>query len=242
MKRQTTPTRRTLFLAACSICPEIIQRRAEHPRSCHAEQDLWTELVACILGSRVRYETATAALRRLLRAGLLELDYLAGNVDATAEEIAAALRELPGTDGASASYPFPNIRARHICESYGEFYRHGACLGDLLRRHESALLMRRQLVAKAAGIGAKQASLFLRNVGHSDDLAVLDVHVLRYMRLMGLRESEEPPRSLRAYENTEECLRSHAGEAGYSLGSFDYAVWVVMRTFRPPVGMPLCAS
>jgi len=237
-----TPAPRALFLAACSICPEIMQGATARKAGPHIEQNLWTELAACILGSRMRYETATSALERLLGAGLLDIDYLFRSGSRAVKAIAAALRSLPRADGGVASYPFPTLRAKQIRDSYDAIYREGGSLIDMLNRPETGPQVRRHLVAKAAGIGPKQASLFLRNVGHSDDLAVLDVHVLRYMHLMGLREPEDVPRTLTRYEIIERELRCHADQAGYSLGCFDFAVWVVMRAFSPPSRRPVCAS
>lgn len=235
-------TAQALFLAACSICPELMEESAEHTKDSLREQDLWTELVACILGSRVRYETATSALERLLRTGLLDIGYLARSRGNAMKEIASALGDLADADGDAASYPFPILRAQQICDSYQALYRDGGSLNILLSRHTTGGQLRRQLAVRAAGIGPKQASLFLRNVGYSDDLAVLDVHVLRYMLLMALRETEEVPRNLRAYESVEQVLRTHAQEAGYPLGCFDLAVWIVMRAVAPPSRRSLCAS
>src|SRR5712691_2286879 len=92
--------------------------------------------------------------------------------------------------------------------------------------------VREKLVADADGIGPKQASLFLRNIGFSVDIAILDVHVLRYMAMMGLKERciEMITSKLAHYEQIETVLRGHAAHAGYALGHMDLAIWIVMRT------------
>ncbi len=131
------------------------------------------------------------------------------------------------------SYPFPRLRAGHVTQTYRRVYGRHDSLSRLLEEHVSAGEIRRRLIHLAVGIGPKQASLFLRNTGHSNDLAVLDTHVLRYMLWMGLRDhGASVPRGVPDYENAEAVLRSHADDAGYSLGCFDYAVWVVMRALR----------
>jgi N-glycosylase/DNA lyase len=83
-------------------------------------------------------------------------------------------------------------------------------------------------VGLRCGMGPKQTSLFLRNVGWSWDVAILDVHVLSYMRLSRLA-SENSVATLTAYERLEDRLRAYALGRGEPLGRLDFAVWVVMR-------------
>lgn len=75
--------------------------------------------------------------------------------------------------------------------------------------------------------------MFLRNIGYSADLAVLDTHVLRYMRWMGLTDRAEPyVQNLKTYEDLEHVFRDHVRDLGFAVGDYDLAVWVTMRAFR----------
>ena len=80
-------------------------------------------------------------------------------------------------------------------------------------------------------IGPKQASLFLRNVGFAEDLAILDVHVLRYLCWMDGASPAHQPKvsSLRQYERHERRISRHAREASVTVGDLDLAVWVTSR-------------
>jgi N-glycosylase/DNA lyase len=87
-------------------------------------------------------------------------------------------------------------------------------------------------VEVGVGIGPKQASLFLRNIGFTEELAIFDTHLLRFMSLFGLFDQDiRPISSLRNYENLENHLRDYAKSAGYSLGCVDQAIWIVMRVY-----------
>ena len=87
------------------------------------------------------------------------------------------------------------------------------------------------------GIGPKQASLFLRNVSYTCDLAILDIHVLRYMTwIEAVPNVSLPPRSLNEYEHIEEGFRRHAVELGVPVGSLDLAVWVTVRVLADEKG------
>ena len=85
----------------------------------------------------------------------------------------------------------------------------------------------------AVGIGPKQASLFLRNIGYAKDLAILDTHILRYMSLVGLLPNLiQSVSTLRKYETVEGLLCSYSEKFQVSLAYIDIAIWVVMRTCR----------
>jgi N-glycosylase/DNA lyase len=84
----------------------------------------------------------------------------------------------------------------------------------------------------AIGIGPKQASLFLRNIGYTDELAILDKHVLAYMGISGLAVNlKKAVNSLKGYKDLENILQTHARKFGLSLGYVDQAIWIVMRVY-----------
>jgi len=217
-----------------AMCPEIepIQRRTrEAPLM--GEGELWRELVSCILGSRVPYHQALSATQHLTSLGLLELAEHGG---AGARYEKNLRRALAGTMPSAVPgakplrYRFPNLRADHIRRTAACIYEDGSSLVAVLESSSSDHEARARIVNLAVGIGPKQASLFLRNIGYSDDLAVLDVHVLRYMAVIGLRgKPARPPASLIDYERAECLFRAHSREMGYPVGCVDIAVWIVMR-------------
>jgi N-glycosylase/DNA lyase len=75
--------------------------------------------------------------------------------------------------------------------------------------------------------------MFLRNVGASFDLAILDVHVLRFLHLMEVL-SEQPVKVsvLAGYERVEAVVRHYAESMGRAVGYLDWAIWITMRAAR----------
>lgn len=189
------------------------------------EDRLWQELVACILGSRVSYETANMALTRLIDSGLLEKKKRAtcfSRYEADLELVLSNLR-----------YPFPNQRAKHIRRSAEIIYGKNRTIHRLLRKNSNVNGARKRLVEEISGIGPKQASLFLRNIGYSNELAVLDIHVLTYMFWVGLIPKEFAyMRNIKQYEGIEKIFLAHAYKMGFSADRFDLAIWVVMRVVK----------
>ena len=95
---------------------------------------------------------------------------------------------------------------------------------DIITKFSDAKRARGWLVENVDGIGWKEASHFLRNVGF-EDVAILDRHILALMREQGL--IEQVPRTLtrRRYLEIEEKLRELAEKVDLSLAELDLYMW-----------------
>jgi N-glycosylase/DNA lyase len=216
--------------AVLAIAPEIERRigqlRLEQPD----ERLLWTEMSCCILSSQVPYRTALAAARQLDQDGALYDPLLLRR-----ELLESRVRNLLGSpmdvDGKQQRYRFPVSRAVQIAGAWGAVRAESGTLSELLASRREPDVLREWLVRYVPGLGPKQASMFLRNVAASYDMAVIDRHVLRYMSITGLCRSSIPVgvTSLRAYKDVEVRLRDSAQDLGYALGVMDWAIWIVMR-------------
>jgi N-glycosylase/DNA lyase len=198
-----------------------------------SEQQLWAELVGCILSSQVRHEACSAAHERLTESGLLQLTRMESSAHLCNELRRALAQPFTGTDNSfcfAGRYRFPNSKAKQIAATASRLYRDGAGISILLGNTQCPKSVRRQLIELCCGVGPKQASLFLRNIGFSEDVAILDAHVIRYMELLGLVERYGPSMSsIRLYEQGEQSFRCHAANRGFTPATLDTAVWVVMR-------------
>ncbi len=96
-----------------------------------------------------------------------------------------------------------------------------------LKSFANAFELRDSLVRDVRGIGFKEASHFIRNVGfdYEHQLAILDRHILK--SLQELRVIEEVPRSLskRKYLEIEEAMRKLAKEVGIGMYELDMLLW-----------------
>lgn len=74
-------------------------------------------------------------------------------------------------------------------------------------------------------MGYKEASHFLRNIGLADDLAILDRHILKNLKIFGI--IEEIPKSLskKKYLEIEEKMRNLANEVNIPLSHLDLLFW-----------------
>ncbi len=83
---------------------------------------------------------------------------------------------------------------------------------------------RKWLADNVRGIGFKEASHFLRNIGRMD-VAIIDRHVLRAMKKEGLIKKEPKSITRKKYVELEDALRPLAKQTGLELGVLDFYLW-----------------
>lgn len=188
---------------------EEVRRRLDEFSELRSASDerLLEELAFCIFAAG---SSAEMGLRSVERVRPL---LLAG----TAGEMAEALRGLR----------FPNVRSSHIF-SAREYLRvhHDLRLRELLESFRDPLERRRYVAEtrEIRGIGYKEASHFLRNVGYRG-YAILDKHILRSLRELGVLESADPPRRASQYLDLEARLQSFAASIGIDADELDLLLW-----------------
>ena len=74
------------------------------------------------------------------------------------------------------------------------------------------------------GLGYKEASHFLRNIGFKG-YGILDKHVVRCLAEMGVIESAKPPSSRKAYLETEARMQEFAGQVRIDFDELDLVLW-----------------
>ena len=189
---------------------EIRARLAEFEEVWRAAPDerLWEELVFCIF-------TAGASARMGLRSVEAVRDLLKRG---THEELAAALQ---------SRHRYPNSRSGYIVVTREHLERD--CRMRLRDRLEGFTdpIARRDWLARERGIkglGYKEASHFLRNVGLRG-YAILDKHILRCLAEIGVIESPQPPSTRARYLATEERLRGFARDTAIDFDELDLVLW-----------------
>lgn len=200
-----------------------------------SEKDLWREMVACILGSRVRYDIACAAMDRMDQCNLFSSPFRSSGFQDYEAQVMSALSGEHQEESAPSTprYPFSRMRAGQIHASATTIFSKGGSMKSYLSRESEPKATRRRLSNEVAGLGPKQASLFLRNIGFAEQVAVLDVHVLTYMHWIGLTPGlVKSVSTIHQYEKLEDSFINHSVSEGFSPGHFDLAVWVVVRVAK----------
>lgn len=214
------------------LCPLIGKEISDRSTQSLSEYDLRRELIGCILGSQVRYEMAVAATENLEYAGLLGDECW---LDCKDDGFEYRVYEVLGGRGDDTlhrgSYRFPKVRAKQLAQTRSVLAK--APLASRLAYSEAPKRLRRNLIAEIPGLGPKQASMFLRNIGKSYDLAILDSHVLRFLDMQGFLPTEKARiNTVRNYEDTEQVVIDYAFSIGSPVGYLDLAIWATMKAAR----------
>ncbi|MCC5994284.1 MAG: N-glycosylase/DNA lyase [Candidatus Aenigmarchaeota archaeon] len=129
------------------------------------------------------------------------------------EQLSQRLREL--------GYRFYNKRAEYIVEA-----RNKINLLEKILKTKNEFEVREKLVENFRGIGWKEASHFLRNIGYKN-FAIIDRHVLRTLK--DFRIVEKIPKSLnkKTYLDIEDKLREMANKLKISLAELDFYLFYI---------------
>ena len=182
-----------------------------------------------MLSSQIKFEVSQAVTQSLKHNGLLDLGTLGYLYE---DRLRECLKSPVMVDSHSVRYRFPNIKAQQIAGARENIYGSGISLREMMGKYSESSELRAALVKLVPGLGMKQASMYLRNVSNSFELAVIDSHVLKYMNAMNLVEKIPSTISKAQYLVKENILTKYAEKFGYPVGCVDYAIWIVMRVAR----------
>lgn len=180
-------------------------------------RDIWFELAFCISSSQERTRRAKSAAKVLADA----YDHLWASDD-------PLLTIQSSLAAGFISLRFMNRKSEHLAASWLRFREDGDRLVDVDQSFTSPVAAREYLVSEFPGIGPKQASMLLRNLGWGSDLAIIDSHVLRMSRLI-LGDGNEP----QTYHSLEGRLREYAEQRHISLEKLDVILWSCSRVAKP---------
>jgi N-glycosylase/DNA lyase len=113
---------------------------------------------------------------------------------------------------------FHNKKADYIVGARG-------CFDNAMLRGGDNLKMREALVESVKGLGYKEASHFLRNIGLGPDIAILDRHILKNLKTYGVIGAIPRSLSPRAYLEIEVLARRFAARVGIPLEELDLLFW-----------------
>lgn len=185
------------------------------------------ELLFCLLGGfGISYELAHSASQRLRMMNLFEQRLSGRALEAAIHvELATAQFEPLRLDGSMRRHRFPARKARIIAQAIDWVRSSDASLVEQLRNAFGRDEQRR-LLCRCPGVGLKTASWIVRNCGLADDVAVIDVHVLRALsRWRGLNDLRMPT----DYLSAEAEFLAWAAEAGAPPAAFDLFIWELSR-------------
>ena len=132
-------------------------------------------------------------------------------------------------DGGLRKYRYPQKRSEEIINAAQILYANSS-IKKILNNSTSDIAVRNFLVNKIPGIGIKESSHFLRNIGYSNSLAIIDVHVLNFLKQYNYVDPIEVQTLTKLkYEKLEIILQNLAEFHKLDLNILDLAIWHYMR-------------
>lgn len=171
------------------------------------DKDIFAELCFCILTPQAKAVICDRAIKRLVKEGLL--------FKGSQRDIKPYLKGVR----------FPNNKAKYLVGAR-DFFGNGKGL-DVKGKIDTRDLFktRNWLAENIKGLGYKEASHFLRNIGLGKDLAILDRHILKNLKKYGIIKEIPDSLSRKDYIKIENKMRRFFGRLGIAMEEIDLLFW-----------------
>jgi len=170
-----------------------------------SDEELFRELVFCLLTPQSKATTCWKAVQRLERKCII--------TEAAPAQISESL----------AGIRFNLRKGEYICLARNMF--RSRSLRVTLAEFAGPAAAREWLVENVKGLGYKEASHFLRNIGLCEDLAILDRHILKNLALLGVIKEVPTSPTKRIYLEIERKMTAFSIEAKIPMGHLDLLLW-----------------
>lgn len=184
-----------------------IEKRMEEFRRNNTDEKIAKELFFCLLTPQCKAKVCWKNVEYLYSKGILQK----GNE----KEIAESLYGIR----------FRNNKACYIVEAREKFFNGGCSLREIIKVTEDTFSLREYLVANVKGMGWKEASHFLRNIGMGENFAILDRHILK--GLVKAKVVEKVPNTTigKIYIEVEDKMRKFSKKIDIPLSHLDFVFW-----------------
>jgi N-glycosylase/DNA lyase len=121
---------------------------------------------------------------------------------------------------------FADNKANYIIEARNLFTTNDKLkIKEKIKSFNDVFKLREWLVENVKGIGMKEASHFLRNIGLGDNLAILDVHILKNLKEYGVIEEVPETLTKKAYLEIEDKMRNFSKLTKIPFDELDLLFW-----------------
>jgi len=187
---------------------ELIEKRLNDFRKLGKENDerIFAELCFCLLTPQSKATSCWESIETLTKSKNL----LIGKEDEICQNLKCR---------------FPNNKARYIVEARNKFIIDGNLRIKDKIDPNNIEKTREWFVKNVKGLGYKEASHFLRNIGYGDNIAILDRHILKNLKKYGV--IKEIPKTLtkKKYLEIEDKMRKFSENIKIPISHLDLLFW-----------------
>ncbi len=172
------------------------------------KKEIFVELAFCILTPQANGKLCWSAVENMIRKGVL----FTGDRGQIAKELSSAR--------------FIQKKSAYIIEARKKFlFDSKVSLKSVIRKIGDGYKAREWLVQNVKGIGYKEASHFLRNIGFEQNLAILDRHIVRNLQFVGVIKEIPGSLSKGRYFEIEKRMMQFSKSVQIPMSYLDLVMW-----------------
>jgi N-glycosylase/DNA lyase len=172
------------------------------------EEEIFAELVFCLFTPQSKAVTCWAAVNALADKNMI--------LNSTQDDIANTINGVR----------FKHNKAKYVIETRNFFMVDGQIkIKEKLASFNDTYELRKWLIANVKGIAYKEAGHFLRNIGISKDLAILDRHILKNLKVYGAIEEIPKNLNVKTYLEIEKKMQNFAEKIAVPMFHLDMLFW-----------------
>ncbi|MGC8977420.1 MAG: N-glycosylase/DNA lyase [Candidatus Ratteibacteria bacterium] len=187
---------------------EIEKKLKEFKKNFESEEKIFYELCFCLLTPQSKARNCWKSIEYLKRKNLI--------FNGSEDDIKEALKNVR----------FRNKKAYYLVYTRNLFFKNKKLsIKPVIKSFKNLYDLREYLVKNIKGLGYKEASHFLRNIGFGNKIAILDRHILK--NLKELKVIDKIPRSLNKnkYIEIEKKFIEFSYKIGIKPSELDLLLW-----------------
>ena len=193
-----------------SIKGKIISRLQEFKDNWEKGSDLeiFAELVFCLLTPQSKAKVCWETVKKIKNKSLL----FSNNKEVLSKEIHPVR--------------FKNKKAEYIIKAKEAFYINNKfSIKNIIKSFSDNISLRMFFVNKIKGIGLKEASHFLRNIGFGQNIAILDRHILKNLVKYNIIDKIPETLTEKRYFEIENKMRFFSEKVCIKMEHLDFVLW-----------------
>lgn len=185
----------------------VIEKQLEEFRRNRSDEEIAKEFFFCLLTPQCKAKVCWNNIEMLYKTGILQ--------KGSRKEIAENLSGIR----------FRNNKAGYIVEAREKFFNGGCSIKDVIDSNDNPFVLREYIVENVRGMGWKEASHFLRNIGKGDCFAILDRHILKGLVMCSVIDRIPESLNKKRYLQIEENMKKFADRICIPFPHLDFVFW-----------------